>query len=74
MIEQFKSVGSNWSVYGTRFKGSRTVTLVWKFNGKIDPDVNMETDRMPVGQSLKSWMEVTFYGVVYPVTGLPGQR
>lgn len=74
MIEQLKCVNDIGTVYGNRVKGSRRVTLVWKWHATNRFDKEVERDIIPRGESLRDFMSKTFTGDVLPVTGLPGKR
>lgn len=73
MVEQWKAVTDNCTVYGNRVKGSTRVLLVWKWPSE-GFDFFPEHDRIPRDMSLREWMGRMFLGDVLPVTGLPGHR
>lgn len=71
MIEQVKVVFGMTTTYLTRTKGSRRVMLTHKHCKTFTGNTH---EIVPKGVSLEGWASTQFYGVVRPVTGLPGKR
>lgn len=82
MVEQLKIETDNATVYANRTKGSRSVTMVWKWKTSTAwvPKgwciAGPEVVRMDKGESLPDFVRSIFpNGTQWgPVTGLPGHR
>jgi hypothetical protein len=82
MVEQLKVETENATIYANHTKGSRYVTMVWKWKtsnqwvAKGWCDAGPEVTRMRAGETLEQFMRELFFTniSVGPVTGLPGHR